>query len=222
MLIPHLGGTPRSLGEMGVPILTQYFNAVVLEQIKYWWSLPEGVIWASLEAAELPLANPKLTLVAARAGLTPTKSPYPAVQASLQVWQNSILEKAHNLNSSSVQIPIDTLRLYIPDINLTEWKRQDIKHISDIISRTGDLLTFLSLYTRFKLGPREQYRYAQISHLWRKTQLPATSFLYKPLLQHLQGDPRAKKGISVCYNFLSTTPSPPPSDDPVGRRSCAS
>lgn len=172
---------------MGIPILSNYYKAVVLDQIKWWWSPPEGKIWAALEAGEFPLHNPKLSLIAARMGLAPITSTFPAVQVSLRIWKDAELVKEHDFNSTSVWTPIDVLSLFIPDLNLYAWKTQGLLCVADVTSISGKLLDFQHLRDRFQRQHREYFKYMQIRHLWQKHSIPTRLHIYKPIVDHLQG-----------------------------------
>lgn len=87
---------PRLGGGMGAPNFKGYYAAVLLDQLKFWWSPSPQKIWSLMEVAQLETSSAKDLLLAVKLGHMPLRLHYPTIDATLNEWRQAIEPKYSN------------------------------------------------------------------------------------------------------------------------------
>lgn len=128
--------SPSTNGGMGAPNVQAYYRAVVLDQLREWWSPASNKTWIQIESMAVH-ANMKHTLTATLLNLKPQHHYLHSVMAALRVWSASI-QRATGLPRSIIsRLPIQAIELISPDLPLKLWTQKGLTNLGQLMSTSG-------------------------------------------------------------------------------------
>lgn len=147
---------PKSEAGLGVPNIKAYHEAVILDQLKYWWASSPDYVWCSLEQSlmETPLQGTFRDMLL---GFQPQVSPYLTIRAALSSWQNLHHQLLKSYSSDNVSLPLTSLESMLPDLSLFQWKSAGISTLRCLIE-TNAPRTFQDLQRSFGLPKTDFYK----------------------------------------------------------------
>lgn len=119
----------KSVGEMGIPILKDYYVATILDQLKNWFESAILKPWCQLEFAWMHPKSLLSLLVATDLLPKGIDIDHPTIQATIQAWSYLRMTGDDTLSSIDILTPLESLKWVIPNISLDQWISKDILNL---------------------------------------------------------------------------------------------
>lgn len=203
--------TPSRMGGMGAPNIRLYYRAVLLDQLKSWWTTSTQSNWKQIESVILT-KDPKLFLSALLLDPTPGHFPLDTITASLRVWSAIPQMLKGTPQAILSRLSLNSISLITPVIQLQPWINAGIDTIGNLFNSAG-LLSFANLQTKYGLSTNTFYVYLRIRSLLTKTHWITQDTILHPLIQFYDSPNKQLKGISHIYDLLSQS-----SDDSIQKQ----
>lgn len=191
----------RREGGVGLPVLADYHMAALLAHIRGWFPNQSMPPWGLMEQTQIPggdlhgyiLAYPYLTA-------KPTAFSLP-VLATLESWKKLVSFKYLLTPTIHLEIPITTIALIIPELNLTKWESLGIKWVLDLFVGTT-MESFTHLQLEYSLPASDQFNYICVASYLKSSNYLHCKLFWK-IHTYLTARDSRKGGISLFYNFLN-------------------
>lgn len=185
---------------MGAPNIKWYYKAVILDQVKQWWSSHPTTLWHQIESTAIP-STPQLVLSATWMNFHAPRSYLPTVNAFIATWK-AVCHTYQGIHTDTLKLlPILALQLLSPNLTIQHWYEAGIKTIGDLYLQLN-LKSYQQLTREFGLSSKDFYIYLRIRHILSK--LPtSTEMTSRDLLSYYVHPTNKVKGISYIYTLLS-------------------
>lgn len=193
--------TTRKAGGVGLVTLKDFYTSSILAQLKTWFPQANSTRWKELERNQTQGNHLYHFLLASQHSSLQTTSLSPTIMASFQAWKLLLTTPFQNSTTTLLTLPLLSLSIIIPNLNVTRWVEKGIKGIDDPLIGTCPK-TFSSLQIEYGLSNLDYYTYLQINHFICSNLNTAITLPWKVTLYYTK--PHTKtKGISLFYNLLN-------------------
>ncbi|CAH2318816.1 Hypothetical predicted protein [Pelobates cultripes] len=191
---------------MGLPKVRGYYQAAQIAPLLTASNNCNPTAWTEIEKNHAKgLALPTLAWLP-KTHRPKTTELLPTTALTLSIWDN-YRKKMGATTTLAPAIPIEALRLFIPDFNYKLWQRHGVETVSQLL-QNNKLKTFSDLGTEYTLPSTTTFSYLQIQS-WTnsqpaqpETQIPGPHW-YK-IIQICTKTKQAKKLISLIYTSEHT------------------
>lgn len=186
---------------MGAPNIHAYYKAVVLDQLKEWWSPTSRKTWSQLESAALT-TNLKHTLSATLLNLKPKHQFLHSITAALRVWTASTQQAKGIPNSILSKLPIQAVELISLDLSIKPWTQKGLTNLGQLMSTSG-IHSFLQLQHLFDIPTSTFFLYLLIRSIVSSINIFNDNAPMADILKFYETPVPAVEGI---YKTLTTPP----------------
>lgn len=168
----------KSVGGMGLPILKDYYTALVLDQLKDWFTNTGTKPWCQLEHAWLSPKSPISLLVAYKLPQAEITIEHPTMLATLQAWSYLKRTEVNTSAYTNILIPLESLKWIIPNISLNSLPDREIYHLTDIVQKSK-LMPFTDIQEKYRIPSSEYLTFAQISSFYQHLKMTTSPSLQR-------------------------------------------
>lgn len=120
----------RNNGGIGLPDLLGYYNASLLDQIKYWIKSAEEKLWVNMEQTFMKHQDLLAILIASL--MSPhmnSTGPHPTIGATLKAWHTLLSRRAHKENAYKLDIPVKAYEWLIRGFDTRDCHKRGINFL---------------------------------------------------------------------------------------------
>lgn len=195
--------SPVQHGGMGAPNIHAYYKAVILDQLKEWWSPTSRKTWHQIESAAIT-PNLKHVLTATLLNLKPQRHFLQSTTSALRVW-TALTQQARGIpNSILSKLPIQAIEMISPDLSVHLWTQKGLVDIGQLMTTSG-IHSFVQLQQLFGIPTSTFFLYLRIRSIISPITILTDNAPMADILKFYEIPAPAQKGISVMYKILTTS-----------------
>lgn len=111
----------KKAGGMGLPDVKDYYVAVLLDQIRHWFTPTLGKQWRHIEQSFITKGDLRTLLLAEWVTQTEYYISHPTITAALRVWTYFVSNIQGITSDTKITIKLEIFQFIMPDLSLRYW-----------------------------------------------------------------------------------------------------